>query len=331
MTQNPLTEDTVNQIKHDIIFGVGYSQPQRHSRFKKGQSGNPKGRPRKDRSQSAASTSHTEGSNAAIMSRVLNEEVTVSRNGRRRKISKAEFVQRNTEKQAAGGSILANRDLRGQLHDEDKYARQEIEAHHAYWRDYLVRRENDIEATSAKGLPPSRFWIDPEDIFFEDGQFVKVRGPQTENDKPLYNWLGKFCDALLGQAYLESCSVSSGKPGAVPTSLEEVRMGSCEYYCQKILKTLPHRMMKEHEELDQELCVILFMRGIRGLRKAHRLLWNDIKLKPVPQGYFGNIDSSLWLKFCKGLHPLRGKYFELLLLRNSRPKRYGTRRNALTQ
>ncbi len=42
----PLPNEAVRRMKEEIISGVGYGRPPEHSRFQKGQSGNPNGRPR---------------------------------------------------------------------------------------------------------------------------------------------------------------------------------------------------------------------------------------------------------------------------------------------
>ena len=60
--------------------GVGYSKPPRHSRFVKGQSGNPRGRP------PGAKNLKT------LLNKALNERVTVTEHGGRRKITKREAI-----------------------------------------------------------------------------------------------------------------------------------------------------------------------------------------------------------------------------------------------
>ena len=59
---------------------VGYGKPPRHTRFAKGQSGNPRGRP-------CGAKNFT-----TLLEEALNEPVTVTENGGRRKVSKRQAI-----------------------------------------------------------------------------------------------------------------------------------------------------------------------------------------------------------------------------------------------
>ncbi len=63
-------------MPHDRDYEVGYGKPPQHTRFKKGQSGNPRGRAKRVKNL------------AAVISETLDEPITVTENGRRRKITK---------------------------------------------------------------------------------------------------------------------------------------------------------------------------------------------------------------------------------------------------
>jgi hypothetical protein len=76
---------------------VGYGRPPEHTRFKPGQSGNPKGRPRGSVNM------------ATTLGRILREKVGTVENGRRKTISKFEAALKQLTNKAASGDLSALR------------------------------------------------------------------------------------------------------------------------------------------------------------------------------------------------------------------------------
>lgn len=76
-------------------YEIGYGKPPLNARFQKGQSGNRKGRPRGSRNAST------------LLDEALKERVTVSENGRRKKITKLEAILTQLVNRAAGGDHRA--------------------------------------------------------------------------------------------------------------------------------------------------------------------------------------------------------------------------------
>src|SRR5438874_13488496 len=96
--------------------GVGYSKPPRHSRFVKGQSGNPQGRP------SGAKNLKT------LLNKALNELVIVTENGGHRKISKREAIITQLVNRSAKADLKAIQILLGMLRDIEGHAADATDA-----------------------------------------------------------------------------------------------------------------------------------------------------------------------------------------------------------
>ena len=91
-------------------YEVGYGKPPRHTRFKKGQSGNPHGRPKGSKNLTT------------LLGEALNEPVIVAENGGRRKITMREAIIKQLVKRSATADLRAIkilldmvRDIEGQI------------------------------------------------------------------------------------------------------------------------------------------------------------------------------------------------------------------------
>jgi len=89
---------------------VGYGKPPHHTRFVKGQSGNPRGRP------PSAKNLKT------LLNKALNERVVVTENGGRRKISKREAIVTQLVNGSAKGNLKAIQILLAMLRDIEGHA-----------------------------------------------------------------------------------------------------------------------------------------------------------------------------------------------------------------
>jgi hypothetical protein len=89
-------------------YPANYRKPPVHTRFQKGQSGNPHGRPAKNL--------------PALLAAALNEKVTVTENGKRRQVTKREAVIAQLVNKSASAELRATKMLIDMLRDIEKRA-----------------------------------------------------------------------------------------------------------------------------------------------------------------------------------------------------------------
>ena len=91
-------------------YAVGYGKPPLHTRFQKGRSGNPKGRPRGRKNMST------------LLSDALNGWVIVVENGRRKKITKREAIVTQLVNKSASADLKATQIVLAMLRDVESQA-----------------------------------------------------------------------------------------------------------------------------------------------------------------------------------------------------------------
>ena len=89
-------------------YEVGYGKPPEHTRFMKGHSGNARGRPRGAKNL------------ATLLGEALDEKVTVTENGRRRKITKREAIVTVLVNRSAQADLKATQILLGMMQEIER-------------------------------------------------------------------------------------------------------------------------------------------------------------------------------------------------------------------
>jgi hypothetical protein len=83
----------------DHTYDLGYKRPPKHSRFRKGVSGNPRGRPKGKRNF------------ATVLKEILEEKVVINEGRARKTVTKLEAALKQLANKAASGDLVAARQL----------------------------------------------------------------------------------------------------------------------------------------------------------------------------------------------------------------------------
>ena len=91
-------------------YVVGYGKPPLHTRFQKGRSGNPKGRPKGSKNF------------ATLLTEALDEKVQVTEDGKRRRVSKRELVVKQLVNKSASADLRAIKQLTDIVERAERHA-----------------------------------------------------------------------------------------------------------------------------------------------------------------------------------------------------------------
>jgi hypothetical protein len=179
-----ITPEVARKI-HDAVLRGG--EPDYSTRFQKGQSGNPDGRPSKNSKSDKASRHDSKiAAQAAEIARRTIASLDSARN-----IDAVEASLLQLRRLAAAGNVPAIRllfELVGQ-HEAAEKARQlaedqEWERRTAHWAAYVAQTRPIFEAAAAKGQPAPAIWPHPDDLVFEDNR-VNLIGPMSAEGEAL--------------------------------------------------------------------------------------------------------------------------------------------------
>jgi Family of unknown function (DUF5681) len=87
--------DDQNNLEKQNATKVGYGNPPTHSRFRRGQSGNPKGRPKGTLNM------------ATVLERTLREKVVINKDGKPKRVTKLQAALNQLSDKAAAGELRA--------------------------------------------------------------------------------------------------------------------------------------------------------------------------------------------------------------------------------
>tara|TARA_R110002110_G_scaffold186938_1_gene394260 strand:+ start:2522 stop:3454 length:933 start_codon:yes stop_codon:yes gene_type:complete len=195
----------------DKEYPVGYGKPPAEHRFRKGQSGNPKGRPRKQNKQP-----ETLGFRDMPLAGYLEKEafrpLTLMENGKSIEIPASQAILRSIMVDGVKGNRLAKKQAYQLLRQEEKAVEDRVLKNFLYYEELKSEYEKVLAKYAEKGIEPPRLYPHPDDILLDRAKLkVYVLGPLNKDSATPYER-----GALLRDIYY-AYSVLEEKTGKVST------------------------------------------------------------------------------------------------------------------
>jgi hypothetical protein len=182
-----LRQQHAPEIKEDSVsddYEVGYRKPPTHTRFKPGQSGNPRGRPRGAKNRS----SHIPTVNQERMKDVVIEEayrmIGIREGDRLVEIPMIQAVLRSVAVNAAKGNQRAQRMFTELL----RWVEGEVSAQHDRMLEAVVEYkcswDRELDRRKALGIDAPEPIPHPDDLVLDmQTEQVEIKGPMTKEEK----------------------------------------------------------------------------------------------------------------------------------------------------
>lgn len=197
----------LESLKRELL-GFGGTEPPKGGRFKPGQSGNPKGRPKRT---PAPVPTPGERSLSVATARLAQTSVSIKEHGESISIPMFEAIIRAQMASAAKGNPLAQRDALVRIERALFDAARDLQEKQEFWARYRDEKWAEIEQAKRNGEPLPNPLPHPDDIVIEPGQEIRIKGPIDEADMARCAHICLFRDTLLLQDALDVKLASTDK------------------------------------------------------------------------------------------------------------------------
>jgi hypothetical protein len=166
---------------------TGYGKPPKKYQFKKGQSGNPRGRPKKTRNL-------LEKESSVLFQQELNRKLTATGpDGQRVTMTFLQAHYRNMCNRAMKGDRYAQKWVNDRIDREEAELMARRQEGFELACDIKAKGMKALEEAQRSGLPEPVLVPDPRDITIDPNTgYWHIAGPITAEDRDFHNWLTKM-------------------------------------------------------------------------------------------------------------------------------------------
>lgn len=172
----------MSKLDETAGHAIGYGKPPAQYRFSKGQSGNPKGRPKK-----AAKKPEPPRFRDGRLDSLLEEEafrsLRLNENGKPVEMSAVQAIMRSLLLEGVKGNRLAKKYAFEMLRQEGQDALQRSIDHYAHFARKKAEGEATIARCRKERVPPPRLFPHPDDILLDEAKLeVHLLGPLSRDE-----------------------------------------------------------------------------------------------------------------------------------------------------
>ncbi len=197
----------MSRQRKDATYSVGYGKPPAEHRFRKGQSGNPKGRPKKAK-QAPEPKRFRDGSLERLLEQEAFRRLTLNENGQAVEMSAANAIARSIVLDGIKGNRLAKRYAMELLKEEERKAQKRALKNFEYFARRKLEGQRLLAQYKQQRREPPRLYPHPDDILLDEAKVeVHLLGPLTEDEST------PFKQGALMRDWFYVCSALEDKCG----------------------------------------------------------------------------------------------------------------------